>query len=552
MKKQILTGLTAGFLALSSLFPISAQAAIFSDVPQSHWAYESVEKAVQYGIMNGLEDGTFGLGQTLTRAQFVKILSNLFHWNETQASSPFSDIQDPTAWYYGAVAAASVNGASDVTSGAFRPNDPITRQEMAVMMVKALGYDILAGQVADTGLPFTDVTENIGYITVAYDFGILSGRSDTTFDPNGYATREEAASMMTRFYEKYDDSLDFTHAFYAFSSFSQKELAANYDAVSFGWGRMELQNGVPVVNTISTGGNEWRVPAGYEDIVSYYESHGVQMNLNVFLSADEEGSPANTILTSPSLRSQAVSAILDELTVQYQQTGNNFFDGVTIDFEGLRGSLMRSGFTSFLTELSQGLTAMGKDLTVAVHPKLKNSSAYYDGYDLASIGALADHVIVMAYDYAPTTMDTASMQAGFTTTPVTPFDEVYYAIKTTVSQVPKEKLLLGLSIDSCGWHVENGVVTNAVPITLSASQLQDKLSQSGTTANYSRTYQNPYITYPDGNGTTTVWYENAMSMEEKIQLAKLFGLEGISIWRLGIVPDYSSAGLNVAQILREQ
>ena len=44
MKKQILTGLTAGFLALSSLFPISAQAAIFSDVPQSHWAYERGEK----------------------------------------------------------------------------------------------------------------------------------------------------------------------------------------------------------------------------------------------------------------------------------------------------------------------------------------------------------------------------------------------------------------------------------------------------------------------------------------------------------------------------
>ena len=198
------------------------------------------------------------------------------------------------------------------------------------------------------------------------------------------------------------------------------------------------------------------------------------------------------------------------------------------------------------------LDAAGKKLQVAVSPKLKNSSAYYDGYDLSAIGTLADHVIIMAYDYAPTSLSETEMASGFTTTPVTPFDEIYYAIKTTVFQIPKEKVVLGLSIDSAGWNVVNGVITNSTPITISSSQLRDKLNQTDTISNYSRTYHNPYLTYPENGGTTTLWYENALSMQEKVDLAKLFGISGTSIWRLGLIPDYSSSNLNVAQVLKSR
>ena len=537
---------------LCSAISIPAAAQTFSDMPPSHWAYQNVEDAAAAGIMNGMDSGYFGTGQTVTRAQFAQMLSNLFGWNASATASPFSDVQDTSSWYYTAVNTASAHGATDVTSGSFRPNEGITRRELAVMLVKALGYDALAGQVSDTGLPFTDVSTDKGYITIAYDFGIISGKSATSFEPEGYATREEAAAMMMRLYERQNQPLAYQHAFYAFSSFSQKEIASSYDAVSYGWSRMVLENGVPVVNTLSTGGNEWVVPSGYEDVVAFYDGNGVEQYLNVFCSAEEADSPMTSILTDPTLRSQAVAAIVEEATTVYRTTGTNFYDGVTIDFEGLRGNELKTGFTAFLTELNTQLDAAGKKLQVAVSPKLKNSSAYYDGYDLSAIGTLADHVIIMAYDYAPTSLSETEMASGFTTTPVTPFDEIYYAIKTTVFQIPKEKVVLGLSIDSAGWNVVNGVITNSTPITISSSQLRDKLNQTDTISNYSRTYHNPYLTYPENGGTTTLWYENALSMQEKVDLAKLFGISGTSIWRLGLIPDYSSSNLNVAQVLKSR
>ena len=70
--------------------------------------------------------------------------------------------------------------------------------------------------------------------------------------------------MMMRCYNKYNSYLDFVHGFYAFSSYSQKEMASKMDAVSFGWSRMEYSDdeGV-VVNTTAANDNEWSVPEGY-------------------------------------------------------------------------------------------------------------------------------------------------------------------------------------------------------------------------------------------------------------------------------------------------
>ena len=76
---------------------------------------------------------------------------------------------------------------------------------MAVMLVKALGYSELAQ--SETNSVFDDVSANAGYISVAYTLGIINGKSDTLFDPEGSALREEGAAMMMRMYNKYYSSL---------------------------------------------------------------------------------------------------------------------------------------------------------------------------------------------------------------------------------------------------------------------------------------------------------------------------------------------------------
>ena len=534
LRKKIAVLIAAVMTAQMSV-PAFAQE--YSDVPRDHWAYSEIQKAGEIGFMSGMGDGTFGLGQNVTRAQFVSMLVRMFGWSASEGTG-FSDVA-PGDWYYSDVLTASDMGVLDTTEAYFRPNDNITREEMAVMIIKALGYGELAEEIANDGVPFSDVTENKGYISLAYEFGIISGRGGSIFDPNGTALREDAAAMMVRCYDKYNSYVDFVHGFYAFSSYSQKDMASKMDTVSFGWSRMEYsdEDGV-VVNTTTQNDNEWNVPEGYTDIVEYLKDNNVETNLNVYMSASESDD-AETILSSAENRTAAVNAIIEELTVDYKQLGYNPYSGVTIDFENLRGSEMRQNFTSFLTELNEELDSIGKSLYVAVQPPMR-SGAYFDGYDFKAIGEVCDKIIFMAYDYYAKTITSDVMESGFTTTPVTPFDEVYYALKVITDEntgvADKSKVVLGLSMSNVGWTVVDGEIVNSTGKTYTYEEIADMIN-NGAEVKYSDKYKNPYIVYDDGEEKQIIWYEDETSVKDKIKLAEMFGIDGISVWRIGLIPE---------------
>lgn len=534
LRKKIAVLIAAVMTAQMS---VPAFALEYSDVPRDHWAYSEIQKAGEIGFMSGMGDGTFGLGQNVTRAQFVSMLVRMFGWSASEGTG-FSDVA-PGDWYYSDVLTASDMGVLDTTETYFRPNDNITREEMAVMIIKALGYGELAEEIANDGVPFSDVTENKGYISLAYEFGIISGRGGSIFDPNGTALREDAAAMMVRCYDKYNSYVDFVHGFYAFSSYSQKDMASKMDTVSFGWSRMEYsdEDGV-VVNTTTQNDNEWNVPEGYTDIVEYLKDNNVETNLNVYMSASESDD-AETILSSAENRTAAVNAIIEELTVDYKQLRYNPYSGVTIDFENLRGSEMRQNFTSFLTELNEELDSIGKSLYVAVQPPMR-SGAYFDGYDFKAIGEVCDKIIVMAYDYYAKTITSDVMESGFTTTPVTPFDEVYYALKVITDEntgvADKSKVVLGLSMSNVGWTVVDGVIVNSTGKTYTYEEIADMIN-NGAKVKYSDKYKNPYIVYDDGEEKQIIWYEDETSVKDKIKLAEMFGIDGISVWRIGLIPE---------------
>ena len=70
---------------------------------------------------------------------------------------------------------------------------------------------------------------------------------------------------------------------------------------------------------------------------------------------------------------------------------------------------------------------------------------------------------------------------------------------------------------------------------------------------YSDIYRNPYITYSTEDGKNIfLWYEDERSVNDKIALAKFFGINGVSLWRLGTVPNYSDDGLfyNIEDIIK--
>lgn len=544
MKKLCSCLLSLALLCALAAVPASAA---YSDVPSGSALASEVEKAVGYGLMNGYSAGTFGYADPMTRAQFVTVLDRMLLPQDGDTTlvghiTPEMQVEyDAVRAYYSSIDAAAEYGWVD-TDEPFRPTDPITRGEMSEILVRALG---LGGAAAiaekNADLPFTDVTAGKGYISVAYDIGMTKGTTATTFGPNETATRAQAAAMLVRIYEKLRQDTGFLHGFYAISSYSQLSLMNSMDAVSAGWSRMTWDGTTALLATTTADGNEYAVPQGYEEVVAQAENNSVKLHLNVFM----EGEDLKALLSSADGRAQAVEQILGELTVSYKTVGRNPYSGVTIDFEGLR-SADAAAFTAFLTDLAQQVRALDKSLYVCVSPALTTGS-YYDGYELGKIAALADKVILMAYDYEDRSM--AAGASALTAAPTSPMDQVYWSLKTAVDQVTAagqsaDKLVLGISCKNVAWKVSSTTdltLTAAAPFYISNDTLAQRLGQSGTVRGRSNTFRCPYAVYTTEDGSACfVWYDDAESVQARIDTAKLLGITGVSVWRLGTVPAYGN------------
>ena len=543
--KKLLSSLLAAALTAGLLVPSAGAVDTgFSDVPAESALAGEVRKAVDYGLMNGYDNDSFGYGDSMTRAQFTAVLVRMMGWDTVTPQTPsYSDVPASHTWYSVIETAAAHDVAND--GGAFRPSDPVTRGEMAELLVRALGLKGAAERLAPTasdhyarihgGTPFIDLPgDRVGYITIAYTIGMTNGTSDTTFSPDNTATRAQAAAMLVRIYEKISAPTDFVHGFYAISSYSQLHLAEEMDAVSAGWSRMTWDGETAILRTTSADGNEYAIPSGYEEVTDYLSNQDVPLHLSVFM----DGEDLKSLLVSADGRDQAVEQIMNEVTVDYQTVGENPYSGVTIDFEGLR-SAQRADFTAFLTALDAELEALGKDLYVCVSPILAEGyDSSYSGYDYTAIGNLADRIILMAYDYDARDMSDFTKTTYYQTAATVPMDQVYLSLKLLTDRVAPEKVLLGFSARSAAWQIdENGDLLSGTPVYPTAETVAARLAQPDTETGWSDTYQQSYAIYTtEDGGRYFLWYQDDTSIQTELRCAKLLGVSGASLWRLGTLP----------------
>lgn len=534
--KKLYAALLAAALAASAALPV--RAASFGDIPAGSSLAPEVQKAADYGLMGGYSASYFGYSDSITRGQFAAVLVRMMvktmNWDGALPTQPsFADVPVSHAWY----SVAETALAHDVVDGGgtFRPDDPITRAEMSEMLVRALGLKGAAAIEEKTAsLPFTDVKAGRGYVAVAYQIGMTSGATATTFAPTATATRAQAAAMLVRIYDKLSKSVDFVHGFYAISSRSQLSLSDGMEAVSAGWSRMTWDGTTALLSTTSAGGNEYAVPSGYQDVTGYLDANGTPLNLSVYM--DVSGG-VRDLLASSVGREAAAAQIVNELSVAYNAVGKNPYAGVTIDFEGLRDA-QKADFTAFLTDLSGKVHSLNKVLYVCVSPALTTGN-YYDGYDYGAIGGLADKVILMAYDYNAVDMTSYVGTSYYKTAASAPADQVYaslLAAKTGVSDA--SKLVLGYSSKPMAWKIDSdGKLLSGTPVYPSNETLYQRLNQPDTETSWSNVYQQPYAVYTTEDGSRYfAWYDSEDSVRVRLNAAKLLGITGVSLWRLGTIP----------------
>lgn len=194
------------------------------------------------------------------------------------------------------------------------------------------------------------------------------------------------------------------------------------------------------------------------------------------------------------------------------------YDGIDIDYESLR-AVDRDPFTTFVEQLGAALRTEGKTLAVDVHPKTSDSGddERNRAQDYRAIGAAADQVRLMAYDYS---WDTSPPG------PVAPAQWVEDVVAWTVTQIPPAKVVLGVDLLGYEWGSGPGATVDYEEAVRMARERHATIQREpdGT----------PWFAYDDSMGNRhEVWFEDAESVEAKLQMVDEFGLGGVFFWRLG-------------------
>ena len=173
--------------------------AAFTDVEENVWYHEGIDFMVRNGYMNGVAADTFDVEGSLTRAQLVTILYRIAGEPETSAAIPFADVADGQ-WYTKAIVWAAENGiVKGVTETTFAPDDPITREQIAVILYRyAHEENTEDGKLTS----FPDAKDISGYALEAMNWAVARGLingSDGKLLPQDTATRAQIAVILARY-----------------------------------------------------------------------------------------------------------------------------------------------------------------------------------------------------------------------------------------------------------------------------------------------------------------------------------------------------------------
>ena len=235
----------------------------------------------------------------------------------------------------------------------------------------------------------------------------------------------------------------------------------------------------------------------------------------------DEGSFSNE-LASLVLNDQDVQGVLiDNVLNTLEAKG---YSGLDVDFEFVFPQ-DAAAYASFIRRLRERLNPRGYPVVVALAPKTSadQPGLLYEGHDYRALGAAADRVFLMTYEW------------GYTYGPpmaVAPLPNVRAVLDYAVTELPAEKLLLGVPNYGYDWPLPF-VQGQTRAKSISNQQAIDLALQYRIAIQYDQTAQSPYFHYTAEDGIIhEVWFEDARSLSAKLRLIAEYGFSGGGIWNL--------------------
>ena len=231
----------------------------------------------------------------------------------------------------------------------------------------------------------------------------------------------------------------------------------------------------------------------------------------------------SVILASEELQERLIGNILSELT------GKNYY-GVNMDIEYIAPD-DRDRYNAFLERLAERLHNEGFIVMSALAPKISADQlgVLYEAHDYAEQGRIVDYVIIMTYEW------------GYTYGPplaVSPINEVRRVLDYAVTEIPPEKILMGMPNYGYDWTLPfmRGTPAQSVSFT----QAVDLALRYGVEIQFDEQAQTPYFYYTDNGTQHVVWFDDPRSIDAKLQLIDDYRLAGASWWTVNrcYVPNW--------------
>ena len=256
--------------------------------------------------------------------------------------------------------------------------------------------------------------------------------------------------------------------------------------------------------------------------------------LMVLTPMDEMGMFNDVIASALLENSAARTTLVYNILSTIQRKG---LAGVDFDFEYIPEK-NRGQYVDLVREARAILGPQGYTVTVALAPKTSADQAgvLYQGHDYAGMGAVADYVLLMTYEW------------GYTYGPpmaVSPINQVRRVLDYGVSEIPREKILMGMPNYGYDWTLPF-VQGESRAEKISSEEAFRRAAQYGATIEYDQVAQAPHYTYVDEQGREhVVWFEDERSIRAKLALVEEYDLAGVAYWN---IMDYFPAN---AQVLNE-
>ena len=194
--------------------------------------------------------------------------------------------------------------------------------------------------------------------------------------------------------------------------------------------------------------------------------------------------------------------------------------GVDVDFEYLYPN-DRDAYNEFLTLLKEQTDIHGLRLSTAIAPKISatQQGTLYEAHDYAFHGSVVDKVIIMTYEW------------GYLYGPpmaVAPYNEVRRVLSYAVTEIPSDKILMGMPNYGYDWTLP--YIDGRPAEILSVNAALNRAYEVGAEIQFNERSKAPFFEYTQNGVDHIVWFENARSTASRLQLINDFSLGGASYW----------------------